>query len=105
MQIIAKNCQKMFKTEFILANFAFFVKVISRKNAAATVARGPVPRDGSNKTRNVRSPKGHGRFFETIDAWRGTGPRPTVGGEFWHGAGQVFPTHYGEGGAVWITTK
>ena len=38
---------KMFKTEIILANFAFFVKVISRKNAAATVARGPVPRDRS----------------------------------------------------------
>ena len=35
----------------------------AKKNAAATVARGPVPRDRSNKTRNVRSPRGHGRLL------------------------------------------
>ena len=44
---------KMFKTDFILANVAFFVKIISRKNAAATVARGPVPRERSIHTKNV----------------------------------------------------
>ena len=37
----------MFKTDIILANVVFFVKVISRKNAAATVARGPVLRDAN----------------------------------------------------------
>ena len=77
----------MFKTEVILANFTFFVKVISRKNAAATVARGPVPRDRSNETKNVRSPKDHGRFLV----------RPR------RGEGQALALRFG--GTVWIATK
>ncbi len=81
----------MFKTDFILANVAFFVNVISRKkNAAATVARGPVPSDLSAETRNVRSPEAmdvccHDRCMarETRSDARvaSEGPRPTVKGD------------------------
>ena len=42
-----------------------------------TVARGPVPRDRSTYAKTARRPK---PFPVPIDAWRGTGPRPTVKG-------------------------
>ena len=70
----------MFKTEFIVANVAFFVKVISEKNAAAPVARGPVPCECPVQTKNACSTETW-TFLETIDAWRGTGPRTTVKGD------------------------
>ena len=71
----------MFKTEFILANVAFFVKVISRKkNAAATAARGTGPRDLSQneKRPQLKRPR---TFTLKTKARRGTGPRPTVKGD------------------------
>ena len=48
------------------------------KGVLGAVARGPVPRDLSAETKNVCNPEAW-TFAVTIAAWRGTGPRPTVG--------------------------
>ena len=74
----SRKIDKNFKTGVILAHFDFFLKVISQKNAAATVARGPVPRERSTQTKTPVAQRPW-TFFERIDAWRGTGPRPTRG--------------------------
>ena len=54
----------------------------------STVARGPVPRDLSNKTKTsaARRPR---PFAVKTGAWRGTGPRLTVKGATKHGEGQA----------------
>ena len=67
----------MFKTAFIVANVAFVVKVISEKNAAATVARGPshatracerVPPAIAPPKRKTSVAQRPWTFFETIAA-------------------------------------
>ena len=45
------------------------------ETASPTVARGPVPRDRPTRAKNARQPR---QFLVPIEAWRGTGPRPTV---------------------------
>ena len=80
---IAKNV----KTGSIFANVAFLSRLFREKNAAATVARGTGPRDLSNRRRNVRSLRGHGRLLL----------RPR------HGEGQALALRFG--GVVRIATK
>ncbi len=96
---LSEKLTKTFKTDVILANFAFFVKFCKKtKNAPSTVARGPVPRDLPKKTaffeRSARACPSRSpdlcenrpwlRCLRTVsvttEAWRGTGPRPTVRG-------------------------
>ena len=48
------------------------------KKVSYTVARGPVPRDPTTRAKNERQPT---PFPVRIEAWRGTGPRPTVKGD------------------------
>ena len=50
-----RKIDKNFKTGVILAHFDFFSRLFRQKNAAATGARGPVPRDGSIQTKNACS--------------------------------------------------
>ena len=45
------------------------------------VARGPVPRDRSTRAKTEHRPT---PFPLSIEAWRGTGPRPTVCSTFFH---------------------
>ena len=47
------------------------------RNTLTTVARGPVPRDRQTRAKTERQPR---LFPGQIEAWRGTGPRPTVRG-------------------------
>ena len=49
--------------------------------ASSTVARGPVPRDRTTRANIVHRPR---LFLLPIEAWRGTGPRPTACGTFFH---------------------
>ena len=49
-----------------------------RETALHTVARGPVPRDRPTRAKNAHRPR---PFPLSIEAWRGTGPRPTVNGD------------------------
>ena len=46
-----------------------------KRHVVFTVARGPVPRDRPTRAKNARQPR---QFLVPIEAWRGTGPRPTV---------------------------
>ena len=56
--------------------------------ALHTVARGPVPRDRSTRAKIVHRPR---PFLVSIEAWRGTGPRPTVCGTFFHRSAGACP--------------
>ena len=48
---------------------------MERRTLSWPVARGPVPRDRSTHAKTERQPT---PFSVPIEAWRGTGPRPTV---------------------------
>ena len=62
--------------------------MLETKPSLVAVARGPVPRDLSTYAANTRTPETR-PFPVTIDAWRGTGPRPTVKGAIKHSEGQA----------------
>ena len=71
---------KTSKTEFILANVAFFVKVISGKKRCCYRSAGACPPRSLKQNEKRPQPKMPRTFAVKTEAWRGTGPRPTVGG-------------------------
>ena len=90
---LSRKIVKMFKTAFIVANVAFFVKVISRKNAAATVARGPVPRETLNRAEMVPFYRSAGACPPRASELREKWPQSRTHGHFlsrsMHGEGQA----------------